>query len=273
MKISRIILVTMVLFSFHIEVLASEKGTPQFAFPDKYMLRLGAYYINDTNTTIGLNPTGGGIGTLVDFNRDLGAKSELTIPRLDAYYRFNERHRIDFTAFSVKREGNKTLVIDIDLEDQSYSIGEVLISDVSYTLYKFGYSYSFYHSPKAELSLSAGLNIAKYDMSFTDSTGTKTAGGGVTAPLPVLGLNMGYAITPKWSVHALVETFFLNIDDKLRATVLNFELNTEYRIWQNFAVGAGIARLGTEIAVDTPGFRANVTDAYNGFTLFGTLYF
>ena len=84
---------------------------------------------------------------------------------------------------------------------------------------------------------------------------------------------MGYAITPKWSAHFLVETFFLNIDDKLRATVLNFELNTEYRIWQHFAVGAGIARLGTEIDVDAPDFGANVTDAYNGFTLFGTFYF
>ena len=273
MKLVSIILVTMVLSSVHIEVLASEKETPQFAFPEKYMLRLGAYYINDTNTKIGLNPTGGGIGTIVDFNRDLGAESELTIPRIDAYYRFNERHRVDFTAFSVNRKGNKTLIIDIDLEDQSYSVGEVLNSDVKYTLYKVGYSYSFYHSPKVELSLSAGLNIAKYDMSFTDSTGTKTAGGGVTAPLPVLGLNMGYAITPKWSAHFLVETFFLNIDDKLRATVLNFELNTEYRIWQHFAVGAGIARLGTEIDVDAPDFGANVTDAYNGFTLFGTFYF
>ena len=84
---------------------------------------------------------------------------------------------------------------------------------------------------------------------------------------------MGYAITPKWSAHFLVETFFLNIDDKLRATVLNFELNTEYRVWQNFAVGAGIARLGTEIEVNAPDFRANITDAYNGFTLFGTFYF
>ena len=136
--------------------------------------------------------------------------------------------------------------------------------------YKIGYDYSFYHSPKAELSLSAGLNIAKYDMSFVDSTGTKAVDAGVTAPLPVFGLRIGYAITPKWSVHYLVETFFLNIDDKVKATVLNFEVNTEYRIWRHFAVGAGLARLGTELDVNAPNFSGNVTDAYNGFTLFGT---
>ena len=45
MKLVSIILVTMVLSSVHIEVLASEKETPQFAFPEKYMLRVGAYYI------------------------------------------------------------------------------------------------------------------------------------------------------------------------------------------------------------------------------------
>ena len=49
MKLVSITLVTVVLSSLHIEVLASEKETPQFAFPDKYMLRVGAYYLSVLN--------------------------------------------------------------------------------------------------------------------------------------------------------------------------------------------------------------------------------
>ena len=41
LKLVSMILVIMVLSSFHIDLLASEKETPQFAFPDAYMLRVG----------------------------------------------------------------------------------------------------------------------------------------------------------------------------------------------------------------------------------------
>jgi len=43
------------------------------------------------------------------------ASDSVTIPRIDAYYRFNERHRIDFSSFRTKRDGLKTIEIDIDL--------------------------------------------------------------------------------------------------------------------------------------------------------------
>ena len=101
-----------------------------------------------------------GLGTVIDYDRDLSGEDGESIPRIDAYYRFNPRHRINFTAFSIDRKGTRTLAIDppivIDGEDFS---GGTINSDIKYTLYKLGYAYSFYHSPKVELSITAGLNI------------------------------------------------------------------------------------------------------------------
>ncbi len=50
-----------------------------------------------------------GLGTVIDYQRDFGGESGDTIPRIDAYYRFNEKHRIDFTSFSIDRNGTRTL--------------------------------------------------------------------------------------------------------------------------------------------------------------------
>ena len=251
----------------------AEDEAPGYAFPDKWMIRAGAYIVDQSNTQVSVNSNVGGLGTTIDYQRDLGGEDGDTIPRIDAYYRFNPRHRIDFTAFSIDRLGERTLAIDIDLGDENFTFGETIKSDIKYTLYKLGYSYSFYHSPKVELSFSAGLNITSYDLKFETDDGQKAESAGVTVPLPVIGLRMGYAITPRWYVRYVSEAFFIDIEDTFRGGLINFELSTEYKIFNNFALGIGLARLGTNVEVDDEDWRGSFSDSYRGATVFGTLYF
>lgn len=253
--------------------IAAENEELAVAFPDRWMIRAGAYIVDQSKTQVSLNSAIGGIGTTIDYQRDLGGEDGDTIPRVDAYYRFNPRHRIDFTAFSIDRKGETTLAIDIDIGDESFLVDETIKSDVKYTLYKLGYSYSFYHSPKVELSLSAGLNITDYELKFENDDGSKAEAAGVTVPLPVIGLRMGYAITPKWYVRYISEAFFIDIDNTFRGGLINFEINTEYKIFKNFALGIGLARLGTNVDVDDDDWRGSFSDGYRGATVFGTLYF
>jgi hypothetical protein len=252
---------------------AAADEQPTVAFPDTWMIRLGAYVVDGSNTQVSVNSALGGLGTTIDFQRDLGGEDGDTIPRIDAYYRFNERHRIDFTAFSIDRKGERTLSLDITIEDEVFNVNETVFSDVKYEVYRLGYAYSFYHSPKVELSLTAGLNVTSYDLEFRNEAGDKVQTAGVSVPLPVFGLRLGYAITPKWYVRYVSEAFFIELDDALRGALLNYELNTEYKIFDNFALGAGLARVGLDVEVDDDDWRGQVTDSYRGYMLFGTFYF
>jgi hypothetical protein len=243
------------------------------AFPDRWMVRFGAYVVDGSNTQVSLNSDIGGLGTTIDYQRDLGGEDGDTIPRIDAYYRFNDRHRIDFTSFSIDRKGERTLAINITIEGEDYFIGETIKSDIKYTLYRIGYGYSFYHSPKTELTLTAGLNLTEYDLKFELDDGGKAESAGVTVPLPVIGLRMGYAITPKWNVRYVSEAFFIEFDDAFRGAIINFELTTEYRLFKHFALGAGLARIGINAEVDDDDWTGKVTDAYRGYNVFGTFYF
>ena len=89
----------------------------------------------------------------------------------------------------------------------------------------------------------------------------------------MFGLRMGYAITPKWSVNYVAESFFIEIESKIKGALINYELNTEYKLFDNFAIGAGLARIGTSLDVDDDDWSGSVSDSYRGYTLFGTLYF
>jgi len=250
----------------------ADDEAPVYAFPDKWMIRLGAYIVDGANTQVSVNSPFG-VGAVIDYQKDLGGEDGDTIPRIDAYYRFNERHRIDFTSFSIDRKGERTLAFTIDIGDETFSASETLQSDIKYTLYRLGYGYSFYHSPKVELTLTAGLNITSYDLRFATDDGAKAESAGVTVPLPVVGLRMGYAITPKWNVRYVSEAFFIEFDDSFRGAILNYELNTEYRIFKHFALGVGVARIGINAEVNDDDWRGKVTDSYRGFNVFGTFYF
>jgi hypothetical protein len=253
---------------------AADDEAAVYAFPDKFMFRAGAYIVDGSDTQFSVSSDVGGLGTVIDYSRDLGGESRDTIPRIDAYYRFNERHRIDFTSFAIDRKGTRVLAIDppivIDGEDFS---GGTINSEIKYTLYRLGYGYSFYHSDRTELTITAGLNLTDYDLKFEDDTGAKTASAGVSAPLPMFGLRMGYAITPKWSVQYVSEAFFIEIEDTIKGAMINYELSTEYKLFKNFAIGAGLARLGTSVDVNDDEWKGSVSDSYRGYTVFGTLYF
>lgn len=74
-------------------------------------------------------------------------------------------------------------------------------------------------------------------------------------------------------VHYVAEAFFIDFEDTVRGTVLNYELNTEYRLFKHFAIGAGVARIGSSIEVNDNDWKGKVSDSYRGFTIFGTFYF
>lgn len=89
----------------------------------------------------------------------------------------------------------------------------------------------------------------------------------------MFGLRMGYAITPKWYVHYVSEVFFIDFDDTVKGSLLSYELNTEYKLFKNFSLGAGLARISTNIEVNDDDWRGSITDGYHGITAFGKFYF
>ena len=240
--------------------------------PDKYMIRLSSYYVDRASTSFTVFDSSG-LGVGISFEKDLGGDTTDSVARIDGYYRFNDRHRLEFGSFTVDRNGVTTLTVDLDIGDEKFLFDETIISNVKYTITKIGYAYSFYHSLQVELSLVAGLNITDYDISYRNDDSSTSGSSGVTAPLPLFGLNLSYAFSPKWSVHSLSEAFYIDIEDTLKGTLLNSELVWEYRAFKNFAIGAGTTRVSTDFDVNDDDWQGSFSDSHRGYLLYGKLYF
>ena len=253
-----------------IPVVAAEN--PPLAFTDKIMFRIASYSVDNADTDILVADSGTGIGVAYSFNNDLGGEDSVTVPRIDAYYRFNDAHRIDFTTFEIDRSGREILALEVDFDDQTYSIGDTLVTDIDYQLLKLAYGYSFYRSDRLELGIIAGLHITTYDFEYELADGTEKESVDATGPLPMFGLFLSYALTPKWSLHYTTEAFYIKVDDVYDGSFTASEIDIEYRFNRYFSLGAGISRFSTDLSADDSDWKGGITDTHRGMLAYASFY-
>ncbi len=248
----------------------SVQAADEVAFPERFMIRIGSYSVQDADTDIAVGSSGGGnIGTSFSFAKDLGGDESATVPRIDLYYRFNDRHRIDFSHFSYDRGGRELLELEVSFEDETFAIGDTLVTDIEYDLFKIAYGYSFYHSDRVELGFTAGFNITSYSFEYERDDGTDADDADATGPLPMFGLRISYAISPRWSLHYLAEAFYIELGDELSGAFTTNELNIQYRFGEGFVLGAGLSRFSTDLEADDSEWRGRIADSHNGVLVYG----
>jgi len=241
------------------------------AFPEKFVVRLSSYSIQNADTDLTVFSSSN-IGTGFSFVDDLGGDDSLAIPRIDGYYRFNSRHRIEFGSFRIVRDGRNILALDLDIGDESYSVGETVVSKISYQLFKVGYAYTFYHSPEVELSATLGLNLTDYEFDYELIDGSSADSSKTSGLLPMFGIRVSYAISPRWSVHYLSEVLFVESGDT-DGSIQNYELDVRYKLNNGFILGVGVARFSVDVTTEDNDWNGRIADTHPALVVSGGYFF
>jgi len=221
---------------------AFERGTS-----DRFLVSLGTY-IMDFNTEASLSSSSGDIGTDINFEDDLGLTSGRSEVRLDGYWRFGARHRLDFGSFYFGRDAERTLDREITWGDLVFPVSARVSTETSTTIIKLAYKYSFHRGERFEWGASFGLStlITKAELS-----GDAQAGGGgtsfqgesdsVTAPIPVFGLHGEFAISRQVFVRGSVEYFHISLDEQ-EGSLTDSRLTFDWYPLKHFGFGVGYNR-------------------------------
>ena len=247
-------------------VLASER----LAFPERFTLRISSYSVRgaDTDLTVLSDVL---VGSGFNFVDDLGGDEDVDVPRIDGFYRLDDRHRLEFGALRIERDGRNRLEIAIDIGDESYSVGDEVVSRIEYDLLKLSYAYSFYRSREVELSFSFGLDITSYSFDYELVDGSSADFSEASGPLPMFGLRVAYRINPKWSMHYLSEVLFVETGDA-EGSFQNYEIDLRYRFDRSIVLGAGLTRFSIDLDSEDDEWRGRIADTHQGFLLFGAYY-
>lgn len=240
--------------------------------PDQFALRIGSFLVRDQSTRVRVDSSSGVVGTVIDFEQTLNVESSTDVSRLDGYYRFNPRHRIEFSYYKIDRSGTATLLKEIEFGDDTYGIGTQVHTIYNTEIFKLAYSYSFIHVKQFEFAFGAGLHVMKMEIGL-DAPGIgeeeKVDG---TAPLPVFSFGGRYNLTPKLSVHGKTEHFLINAD-KYKGVFSDFLLTLEHQTLKNLGFGMGYNRVSFDLEADDGDLRGEVKFNYTGWLIYTKLSF
>ena len=145
LKIIRLVLCVFCVIVFSQFALAAEKGKKDYSNEpwERAALYLGAAFIDaDTDLKLG----SGGVDVNVDGEQVLGLDDTKTLFRADLFWRITRRNRVDFTYYSLNRDGSDALTVDIPDPDggPGFTIGQSVDTDLDIDIIRGSYAWSFF---------------------------------------------------------------------------------------------------------------------------------
>jgi len=245
---------------------------------DRFYITIGGFSQTDLRTTIRLDAksqTGGiAIGTLIGLESLFDLDDQVTTARLDGWYRFGKKHRIDWTYWKTGREGVSTYNGEEPIEigdDHLINPGDFVATEDKSQLIAGSWSYSFLNTKKYELWLGAGLNFQRVDMTIDVNLGDVTeefqeqAKG--TVPIPTLNFGLRWNFNQRWRMLVMQQLFGLDVGD-FSGKLENTRVLAEFDITSHFGIGGGFERFNFEVNAESDEFVGELDTSYTAFTLF-----
>ncbi len=215
--------------------------------PNSLTIKLGGYFVGvqDTNLQVTKNGIGGTLGLQELFDME----PELAVGRIDAAYRFNPKHRIEASWYSLNSSGEKAIAHAFEFDGETIEAGASVGFYFDTDIYKVNYVYSAYRTNKLELTFRVGLHITSIDTGLSAklnvgeiSESRQTDSLSVTAPLPVAGLGLNYEIIPDLNIDFHIDYFAISYDSAVSGSMSDSVLTLDYMFNQYFGLGGGFNR-------------------------------
>ncbi len=228
----------------------------------KFDLRISGFRDN-VNTTVKRDTADGVPGFETDIEDLLGVSDIETVLQIDGTLRIGNYHRLEVGYFEFGR--NSTTVLDEDLEigDSVFPAGTELNTNTDFSSLRVGYAYSLIRNAQLEIAVMAGFHLIDVKAKIrADSTDQRVESSAKT-PLPVIGLNASLSLGERTLLSAKVQAFRTDFDRYEGS--LNFAtLDIQYRLSNNFSVGAGYNYYGMKLSSDKSSVNGHLKVRHQG---------
>ena len=239
---------------------------------DKAMIRVGGFFVRNYDTVIRSDSKTGPVGTFIKLDDTLGVENALDVFRIDGYYRFGFKHRVDFSWFRTDLSGIKIIEKEFTIGDKEFFIGDEIHTKYDSTLFKASYSYSLYRSRELELGVSAGLHYFDNELVINSVITSKNEDTSFKLPLPVVGFFFDYALKPNLSLQVQSETFLID-SNGARGSMNDSQIGIEYRSSDNYAFGMAFNFSLLSIEVDKKKEELSLREEKTALLLYAAYYF
>ena len=260
---------------FAVSALASEESP---VGKDKFKLSVGGFF-PAIDSQLKVDSKEFGQGTEIDLEDDLGFNEDVSLGRIEGYWRFKPKHRFYLGYYGFDRDTLHTIDKEIKWDDKTFVIGAELYSEWSVDFVYGTYAYSFFQGEKWEISGSLGLYYLDTALTVRGEARIEDGGEGEASaevieeasldlPIPLFGLKAEYYITPKWHAAFGVSYFTISIGE-WDGSLLDFSANLEYLFHKNFGLGLGYLYFESDVERDREERVSHLDYKYQGVQVYG----
>src|SRR3990172_2721023 len=190
-----------------------------------------------------------GSGTDIDLEDDTGLTRDRNDLRLDGYWRFARKHRLEFGVISISRDANRVINRTLEFGDTVFDVGGSITTEFNTDIYKLAYKYSFVRNPRIDAGISFGLSTYRIETSlsgngtvyFPDgsaSTALTQETKRVLAPIPALGGHADVKLGGNWYFNGSVEYLKVNVSG-VEGTFTDARADFDWYPFEHFGFGGG----------------------------------
>lgn len=264
---------------------ANDDRYDEFPSAERFKLRIGSFLIDSFDTTARFDSTQFPVGSLIDLEDNFEVDSSESVLRIDGFYRFNKRHRIDWIYYRSTRTGASVATQDFTIGDPDDPQGGFIIprnSNVqtvwNFDLLKIGYAWSFLNKRRYEMFIGTGLSIRKleieidYQSGFGGVSQHDSFDAGPTIPLPTAVIGGRWNLTDKWQSIFRYEFFLLEVGD-YKGSQQDFQLLLEHSTFKHVGFGVGINTVNVNLRAKTDTIRGEFDSRILGLLGYTKIYF
>jgi len=244
---------------------------------DKFSLTAGGFFTG-LNSEIIVGSEQLGLGVFVNIEDALGMETSDFVFRSDMNYYFGKRNRhgINLGYFGFLRNATKVLESELTIGDNVYPIGTSVHSKFNYQIIKLEYDYSYFVDKRIRLGASIGFFVMPINFSARAFSSEATQAKFI-APLPVIGLNAAYAVSPKISIKQSIHLFYLEVAG-FKGSINDINVCVEYNPWNHFGFGLGYNYYHLGISSESDNgkllkFQGEVNSGHTGLMMYARYFF
>jgi len=231
----------------------------------KWNIGVGGFWAT-TDTTVRVDAVDGSFGTEINAEDDLAWDDRDFSPFITLGYRFNKNHSLLASYWSIRRDGVKVITIDLDIGDETYTLGSTIDSQFVTDIYRVTYGYHFYDSDKWSIAFLGGLHITnlKFNIRAVGGMGaTVQEAADAAAPLPTFGFSASYKINKNWYASGWFQGLTLEYED-FKGKMLNASMAVTYKPWKNWAISTGVTSFDINVSSTDSDARGEFDYEYIG---------
>lgn len=231
-------------------------------------LRAGGY-VATFDSSLRLNNFANLRGTETDIEDVLDVDDDLSKFRLDAKWRFQPRHSLEFSYYDISRDGRRVIDRELTIGDETYAVGTNVKSKFDFSVYKFSYAYSFYQTEKTDMSVSLGLHAIDFGLEVKGellNVPVSRESRDLVLPLPVLGVNYTRRLGGPFSIGVDVDLFAIEYGD-YKGSLWDANLTLDVDISERFGAYLGYNYVDMGIDSDDKDLLGKLDYEYGALTL------